>query len=60
MFIIKRKISILCKDGEFHISSLVGPGGYSPKLYKTKNGAKRYADRVGGYVVELNSRGEEV
>ena len=32
---------VLCTDGEFHALSMVGPGGYCAKLYKTEAGAKR-------------------
>jgi hypothetical protein len=33
---------ILCTDGEFHVESLIGPGGWSAKVYKTEAGAKRH------------------
>ena len=32
---------VLCTDGDFHARSLVGPGGWSPKVYKTEAGAKK-------------------
>lgn len=33
--------AILCSDGKFHARSMVGPGGYCAKVYKTETGAKR-------------------
>lgn len=32
---------VLCTDGEFHVKSVVGPGGYCAKVYKTEAGARR-------------------
>lgn len=33
---------ILCTDGAFHAKSMVGPGGYCAKVYKTAATAKRF------------------
>jgi hypothetical protein len=32
---------ILCTDGDFHAPSMVGPGGYCAKVYRTEAGARR-------------------
>ncbi len=32
---------ILCTDNQFHAESMVGVGGFSAKLYKTKKNAER-------------------
>jgi hypothetical protein len=31
---------VLCTDGELHVESQVGPGGYCAKVFKTERGAK--------------------
>ena len=36
---------IICTNGDTHHSQFVGPGQWSPKLWKTRGGAQRVADR---------------
>ena len=40
--------AILCTDGEFHGRSMVGPGGWCAKVYKTRAMAEKHNpyDRV--------------
>lgn len=33
---------ILCTDGDFHARSMVGPGGYCAKVYKTAEAAQKH------------------
>jgi len=43
-YVIRGRINaklILCTDGEFHIESLVGPGGWCAKVYKLRSNAVR-------------------
>lgn len=60
-FIIKsvRANMILCTDGEMHAANLVGPGGWSPKVYKTYKGAERLARAGMRKIVELDDNGCE-
>lgn len=41
---------ILTTSGEFKPQSMVGPGGYCAKVYKTKHGAELAAEKRGGVV----------
>lgn len=43
---------ILTTTGEMKPKEMIGPGGYSAKIYKTWSGARVAADRRGGNVVE--------
>lgn len=43
---------VLCTDGEFHAKSLIGPGGWSAKIYKTETNAKK--NNPGRVVIPLN------
>lgn len=44
MFIVRSELNnkmILCTDGDWHPQSMTGPGGWTPKTYKTRSGAER-------------------
>lgn len=50
-YIVRSKLNpklILCTNGDWMPESMVGPGGYSAKVYKTEAGAKRVRD---GHVI---------
>ena len=33
---------VLCTDGDFHGRTMVGPGGYCAKIYKTEASAQKH------------------
>jgi hypothetical protein len=44
---------ILCPDNAYHWQGAIGPGtGRSAKIYKTRAGAERAAERWSGIVIE--------
>jgi hypothetical protein len=52
-FIVVRATMVLCTDGEFHAATACGPlQPYGARLYKTRRGAERAADRYGAQVAE--------
>lgn len=53
MFICRSKVNpklILCTNGDWLPEPMVGPGGFSAKVYKTRRGAERV--RNGDVIVE--------
>lgn len=52
------KGSIICANGDMYKPCFVGPGGYKPRTWKTIEGAKRYAERFGGWIVQVREDGE--
>ena len=44
---------VLCKGGAWRPESLVGPGGYAAKVYRTRTGAESRAAVRGDLVVEV-------
>ena len=50
---------IICTNGDTHHSQFVGPGQWAPKLWKTRAGAQRTADRYNkGYTVYVVEGGD--
>lgn len=47
---------ILTTTGEFKPESMVGPGGYSARVYRTWSGAQLAADNRGGLVKTLREK----
>ena len=57
-YIIRSSVNaklILCTTGEFKPESMVGPGGYCAKAYRTLVGAQRKAVETGGYTVPYSA-----
>jgi hypothetical protein len=61
-YIVKSgKNNIYCTDGLTHISSMVGPGGYSAKIYKSEKAAeKRAKTLVNGRVIDYPGQEEDI
>lgn len=51
---------IFCTDGEFHCESIVGPGGFCAKLYKTRRGAEAVRSGENIAIRQCDERGVEV
>jgi hypothetical protein len=59
-FIVRSSVNpklILCTNGEFIAESLCGPGGYSAKVYKTRQGASSARDARFTLVEEYRADG---